>query len=207
VLCFIAEMCCNIMSSGINVIQRTSEMFTGLIAYNCSFTNSNNLTIVYNKTLASCSVSEQFSNDTQNSIVNVTCNNIVNNAGRDWTFGLNRTCLDNPIIDELFTITLPPLYLNTTSFNISEDENFTAFVVVPDCKKIADPKYLVVRCNSSDMSNNTLSEDCTYTCSDLEAGSIYTASLVRLSIPKADKTNGNEATFPEESRNETYKIG
>jgi hypothetical protein len=79
-----------------------------------------------------------------------------------------------------------------------------ASISIPDCMEISDPKYLVVRCNISDLSNNTLSNNCTYTCSNLEPGSIYTASLIRLPIPIADE---NDHAFDEESINETYRIG
>jgi hypothetical protein len=203
-LFFVAETCANIESNAINVTKRTSTMFTALITYNCSLINRSYL-LVYNETLDNCSVTES-SVGTENDTVNVTCDNIKNSAGRNLGFGLIRNQSSQIIKNETFTITLEPLSINTTSINITI-ENLTATIFVPNCGEIADPNYLVFRCNSSDTSNSTLFLNCTLTCSDLEPGSVYNVSLVRLSIPKTDKTDGNDTNFPEESRNESLYIG
>jgi len=179
-------------------------MFTALITYNCSLINLPYL-LVYNKTVDNCSRTES-SVGIENNTVNVTCDNIINYAGRNLAFSLIRNESSQIIKNETFTITLEPLSINTMSINRTI-ENLTATFVVPNCEKIADLKYLVFRCNSSDMSNSTLSSTCTFTCSNLEPGSFYNASLVRLPIPIMDKTDGNDTNFPEQSLKESFDIG
>jgi hypothetical protein len=180
-------------------------MFTALITYNCSLINLPELSS-YNDTLNNCSVTGS-STVAENDTVNVTCDNIENSAGRNLVFILSGNHSSQIINNETFTITLNPLPLNDISINITENKNFTATVVVPDCEKIVDPKYLVFRCNVSDASDKTFSPECTLICSDLEPGSIYYASLVRLRVPIADKNDGNDTTFPEDYRNKTYRTG
>lgn len=182
-------------------------MFTALITYNCSNIDASKL-LIYNETSNSCSLSDSLTSP-GNSTVNVTCNNIENNAGRNWTFVLGGKENSQIIINESFTITLKPLPLNTsTKIIIQVHEDLTsASISVLNCTNIAEPEYLVIRCNSSDTSNSTLSSNCTFTCSNLLPGSIYNASLVRLPIPIADKRDGNETTFPEDTLDQPYTIG
>jgi hypothetical protein len=187
-----------------NVTDRTSTMFTALIDYNCSLIDLPKI-FSYDSTSDNCSV-DISSSDTSNRTVNVTCNDIVNYAGRNWVFELIGNSNSQIVQNETFTITFEPLALNETSFNITPSEDFTARAVVPDCEKIADLQYLVFRCNSSDMSNSKLPPNCTFTCSYSIPGSINEASLVRLPIPIADQTIDN-GTFPENSINKTYIIG
>jgi len=174
-------------------------MFTALISCNCSSINSSELFIFINETLANnCFINENLNNNT----INVTCVSIENNAGRNWTFTLVRMNFQN----ETFTITLEPLSLNlSTNITIEINDNQTsALIFIPNCLNISDPSYLIFRCNNSDLLNNTLSDNCTYICYDLQPGSSYNSSLVRLSIPIVDK---NDEMFQEETLHEIYVIG
>jgi hypothetical protein len=202
VVWFLAEICNPDKSNGIKVIDRTSSSFTALISYNCSLINPSELVIFVNETLAqNCYTNEDIFN---NHIINMTCDSIENNAGRNWSFTIGRRdSRDQIILNATFTITLTPLSL-TTSTNITVDidnDVKLAEIFISNCLDISDLEFLIFRCNSSDLSNNTLSDNCTYTCSNLESGSIYHASLIRLPIPIADE-NGN--TFEEESLHRNY---
>ena len=178
-------------------------MFTALITYNCSLINPPEL-LGYNETSPNCSVT-MLENDSKNDTINVTCDKIEDFAGRNWVFSLSRNFSSQIIENETFAVTLEPIPLSEISINESKIENFTAIFSIPNCTKIADSRYLVFRCNSSDESNNTLS-NCTFTCSDLVPGSAATASLVRLAIPIEDKTIDNE-TFVEERKYKSYRTG
>jgi hypothetical protein len=211
-LLFLAEICDLDESNYINVTDRTSTMFTGLVTYNCSSINSSELFVFVNESPAdNCIVTKDFSNAMSNSTVYVTCQDIPDNAGRDWTFDLRRTLFRSQVIlNQTFTITLEPLSLPlSTNITITVDENMTsALVSIHDCEKISDPQYLVFRCNSSIPSNTNLSSDCELTCFNLEPGSTYTTSLVRLPIRIADKKEDeSDNTFPEETLNHTYTTG
>ncbi|CAF0862342.1 unnamed protein product [Adineta steineri] len=202
---FIPEICSPDIFNGIDVIDRNASMFIAIITYNCSLISSSDLFIFINETeIDNCNITEQFSNNT----INIICNNIENNAGRNWTFTIGSKDSQNQIfLNETFTITLEPLSLQLfANISITVDANLTsAFIHIPNCHDITDLQYLIFRCNSSDISNNTLSKDCTYTCLNLIPGSNYTASFVRLPIPIADKGENNDNnTFEEETLTEIY---
>ncbi len=204
----LAEICSPDISNGINVINRTSTMFIALINYNCSSINSSELFVFVNEiSVNNCYINEEISDNINNSTINVRCHSIQNNAGRNWTFTLGGKNFHNRIIlNSTFVITLEPLSLNiSTNISIEINDNLrSASVFIPNCLNISDPEYVIFRCNSSDLSNNTLEENCTYTCFHLEPGSISNASLVRLSIPIVDKI-GNR--FEEESLYTIYITG
>ncbi|CAF4438373.1 unnamed protein product [Rotaria sp. Silwood2] len=195
------------MINRINVTSRTSYSFAAFITYNCSLTNPYDLSVFFNETQATyCYINGYYSSTR---IISVTCNNIQNNAGRDWTFSVIQLYVYNQIIlNATFTITLEPLPLYIyTSIRITFDEDQrTASILIPNCLDISDIKYLVFRCHEYDLSNNTLSNNCTYTCYNLEPGAIYNASLVRLPIRIADKTDDEyDKIFQIETLNEIYK--
>ncbi|CAF4878302.1 unnamed protein product [Rotaria sp. Silwood1] len=102
---------------------------------------------------------------------------------------------------------IQPLYLHSSTsilININEDQR-TASILIYNCRDISHKKSLVFRCNEYDLSNNTLSNDCTYTCYNLEPGSIYNALLVRLPIRIVDKTDDEQDNiFQEETLNQVY---
>ncbi|CAF1139955.1 unnamed protein product [Adineta steineri] len=191
------DRCFDIKSNNITVQNRGSDMFTALISYDCPFTDLYSFTMLYDETSANCSILNNVSNITGDIAINVTCNNILNNAGRNWTFSINRTSSNSAVYFEDFTITLSPL--NYTGFNYTttyDNNQISITISKPDCSQIADLQYLVVRCNDSDKTNNTLSQNCTQVCWGLEHGSKYNVSLVRLPIPIADMND----TIPQYSQ-------
>ena len=190
-------MCGTDILNGINVTVRTPSSFTALVTYNCSSINPSDLSVLFGTTNAVGCYIVRYISDSRK--VSVTCNNIWNNAGRNWTFSL----ISHSVLNQTFTITLAPLSLNMYT-NIVHDNLTSASIFIPNCDKICDPKYLVFRCNNSDLSNTPLSNDCTFTCFDLKPGSIYQTSLVRSALPIADKNN---SIFEEEILNNTYRIG
>ncbi len=199
ILLFLAEICDSDISNGIKVIDRTSSSFTAVISYNCSSINSSELVIFVNETFAhNCYINEDIFTINNNTF-NITCDTIENNAGRNWTFTIGQ----KNILNETFTITLTPLSLDTsTNITVDIDDDITsADIFIPNCLDITDPEFLIFRCHSSDLLNNTLSDNCTYTCSNLEPGSIYHASLIRLPIPIVDENNN---TFEEEILHQIY---
>jgi hypothetical protein len=196
------------MSNGINVTYRTPSWFTTLVTHNCSLINSFNLSVFYNgPQKIYCYITGPFS---IGGTVEMTCYNIWNNTGRNWTFSLGPQYVhDKIILNQTFTITITPLSLHTNTYiSITVHDNLTsASVVMSNCLEISDLQYLVFPCNDSDLSNRTLSNSCTYTCSDLEPGSIYNTSLVRLAIPIADKMQDkHDPFFEEETLNKVYRI-
>jgi hypothetical protein len=175
-------------------------MFRALINYNCSSINASELFIFVNETLSNnCYINEEFCDNITNTTINVECHSIENNAGRNWTFTIGQINFINKIIfNETFIITLEPLSLDiSTNITIEIYDDLTfAFILIFNCLDIINPEYLIFRCNNSDLSNNTLSNNCTYTCFYLQPGQIYNVSLVRLSIPIIDK---NEERFDEQT--------
>ncbi|CAF3180651.1 unnamed protein product [Rotaria sp. Silwood2] len=185
-------MACKLnVSNGFTVKVRTSSMFTALIIYNCSSINSSELFVFVNGLDANnCIVTEDISDNMNYTTVNVTCDNIMNNAGRDWTFNMGQKFSDSQtIFNEIFIVTLVPLSLNgSTSIDVTISEDLTsALIFIPNCTDICDVAYLMVHCNDSDLSNQTLLNSCTHTCSNIQPGSIYNFSLVRLPIRIVDK--------------------
>ncbi|CAF0988795.1 unnamed protein product [Rotaria sordida] len=185
-------------SNDIVVKNRTSSMFTALITYNnCSSINSSELFVFVSESVVeNCFVTEDIPHNMDDTIINVTCENIMNKAGRDWTFNIGSKFFHNQIIfNEIFIVTLEPLSLNTSTYiDVMIDKNLTsALIFIPNCADISDIEYLIFRCSDS---NGTLSENCTYTCSNIQFGSIYNLSLVRLPIPIADE---DKNFFPEEN--------
>ena len=188
-----------------NVTSRTSEMFTALIRYNCTLDNAPYVVPHDNNTSDNCSVTMPPSNTEKFDVI-VTCSDILNYAGRDWHFGLIGNSTSQTVLNASFTITFEPLPLNETDIKITPHENFTATIVIPDCEKIADLKYLQLLCDTSKPMNSSISSNCMVTCSNLIPGSDNVASLIRLPIPIADQESEHR-TFPGDSKNETYRIG
>lgn len=179
-------------------------MFTALITYNCSLISLPELKELNNT--HNCSKPEVFPG-IDNRTINVTCDNIKHFAGRNFAFSLSGNESIQYIPSETFIITLHPLSLNTTTIIEKETQNLTTTFEVPNCTEIVDPKYLIFRCDNSDTLNRTLPSNCTVKCSDRVAGSDYNALLVRLAVPIADKTEGNDTTFREQIESEPYKTG
>ncbi|CAF1568769.1 unnamed protein product [Rotaria magnacalcarata] len=202
------ELCGTDVTNRINVTSRTSYSFAAILIYNCSLLNQDPLYVFFNETAAvNCYTNQDYSKPRE---LIVTCDNIENHAGRDWMFSLiqQESTHNQTIRNETFTITLAPSSLHDSTWtDIVVDANQTrAAIFVYDCLKISQRKHLIFRCNEFDQSNNTLSDNCTYTCFNLEPGSTYVASLVRLPIQIADKTDSyHDNIFPEEIREQVYK--
>ncbi|CAF1340206.1 unnamed protein product, partial [Adineta ricciae] len=198
---FTSESCTTDSSKGIDVITRTSSMFEALITYNCSSINSSQLFVWSNGTeVDGCHVT-----DHSNETVFLSCTNISNHAGRNWSFSIVSTTPS--VLNETFVITLTPLFLqNSTNISITIDSSLTsALISIPNCEEIADLQYLRFQCdkNNSTSSLNPLSADCEITCSNLIPGSIYEGSLIRLSMPIADRSG---EVFEEDYLNQTYIV-
>lgn len=196
------EICAVDMSNGINVTYRSSSEFNAIITYNCSSIHSYSLSVIHNQSIYPyCSTFNDYSDDRT---VSVTCYNIENSAGRDWTFSLiQRYNYGEIILNKTFAITLQPLLLNSSQNKVYQEER-TVIVFIQNCLQISDSQYLVVRCNSSDLSTYVFSNNCTYTCFNLRPGSISNISFVRLSILIIDKDG---QTFQEESLSKLYTVG
>jgi hypothetical protein len=204
--CLIAEPCTPTNSSDFYVTDRTSDMFIANLTYNCSFINSSLLTVFHDGQEHNCNATEYFQDATDDSTVILICRDIKRHAGRNWSFDLSRTLLDDKsTINETFTITLEPQPLPTsTEINVAVDENLTsASIFIPDCEEIAAPADLKVRCNISDTLAVSLSTNCTHICNDLKPGSDNIALLIRSPIKIAD----NGSIFPEVNQSITYQIG
>ena len=155
------------MSNGIDVIDRESSSFISLISYNCSLMNSTDLSIWVNQIEVDyCLI---IRNELNRNMINVTCHSIENQAGQNWSFIIGGKNFDDEqiIINESLTITLKPLYLNTsTKINVEIDIDLNlARIFVLNCLNITNIEYVVVRCNSSDPSTNNHSNNCPYICS------------------------------------------
>ncbi|CAM2716895.1 unnamed protein product [Rotaria socialis] len=197
------DICYRTKSCDFTVDNRSSTMFAATVAFNCSTTDSFELFVFFDDfAVDNCIVTNDNSTSTNYTIVNVRCDNITNHAGRNWTFSLGeKNSPGQTIFNETFTITLKPLSLNTSAFiNVETINNITAALIsIPNCTNICDIEYLMIRCNSSNPSNERLAQNCTHTCYNIEPSSTYNISLVRLPIPKADKIDvGPDGSFPEE---------
>ncbi|CAF1619904.1 unnamed protein product, partial [Adineta ricciae] len=198
---FIRETCTADSSKGIDVITRTSSMFEALITYNCSSIDSSQLFVSSNGTeIDGCHITDSY-----NETVFLSCTNISNHAGRNWSFSIVSTTPS--ILNETFAITFTPLYLqNSTNISIIIDSSLTsALISIPNCEEIVDLQYLRFQCdkNNSTSALIPLPIDCEITCSNLIPGSIYKGSLIRLSMPIADSSGD---VFEEDYLNQTYIV-
>ncbi|CAF1606088.1 unnamed protein product [Adineta ricciae] len=180
------DQCINATFSYFSVTNRTSNTFAASIVYNCTFTDNYNFTIIYNEQISNCFIKNDYGNFTGNISVDVECIKIENKAGRNFTFSLNRESVENgSALNASFMVTLQPLPLNSININVTNG-TIPASVYMKDCEKIADIKYLVVRCNGSNTSDTPCLKNCTCVCNNLEPGNKYNVSLVRLEIPFVD---------------------
>mgnify|MGYP001043165410 CR=1 FL=1 len=188
-----------------NVTVRESTGFTAVIKYNCTGIDISQLGVFVNESkFDGCNFEE---NTEENNSIRLNCISIENNAGKNWTFSIIQTNFNEQIVvNQSFTITLSPLSLNSIknlTIKIDEDISF-ATIFIENCTSIANLEYLVVQCNVNDSEYEGLSEDCSIICSDIEPGSIYDSSLIRLPIPIFDQFN---QTFEEEHRSILYETG
>ena len=184
----------------IDVSNRTSSSFTALISWNDSSVNVSELRILpENCSLHASTPTEQMGSNTSTSM-RVECNTIEESAGRNWSFSVIREQNGSIVSISNFTVTLPPLPLDsTTKIVVTIDENLTsASIHVPQCWRIANERFLAFRCNTSDATaQQSLGGNCSWICSNLNAGLNSTGQFVRLSIPIIDKVDRQEGDFPE----------
>ena len=198
------EACAVNEKDAINVTSRYSSMFTALITYNCSSINSYELKI-FNSTEANCSINLNSSDKYETRTVEVTCREILNQAGRNWTFTIGPEEGIENIKNKTFTITLAPLPSELWgNIIINPDPNPTLMLFeVPNCDKIADPEYLNLQCDVSNESSKFPLHNCTHTCDNLTPGSNYQALLIRLPIV----TVNNDDTYDEDHLAINYTTG
>lgn len=196
--------CVRIPSNTSIVENRTSSMFIARLNYNCTLAQLSELRVFIDEVEHDdCMINVSTSDGLCNSEVTVTCDNIENKAGKNLAFSITSTNnLSINLINETFIITLAPLFLNGyQSINITTAEDPTsALIFIPNCTEICNLEDLYFRCGNFDESNQILSDNCTYTCSDLIPGSIYNFSLYRKPILIVDKENNeDDKYFPEET--------
>ncbi|CAF4838435.1 unnamed protein product [Rotaria socialis] len=198
------QICSANETNAINVTNLTSSTFTAAITYDCGSIEPSDLEIHYD-TIANCSITKHSANMTLNSTVDVTCQSIENQAGRNFTFVLTQRNRNQLIDNETFIVTLEPLPLNNSAYIvIIPDESLSsASITVQNCEKIAELEYLVFECGTANKSNRFLLENCTQTCDNLQPGSSYEATLIRLPIP----VYGTNRTFLEDRITQKYQIG
>ncbi|CAF1587573.1 unnamed protein product [Rotaria magnacalcarata] len=199
------QICSANETNAINVTNLTSSTFTAAITYDCVSIEPSDLEIHYN-TVASCCITKHSESMTLNSTVDVTCQSIENQAGRNFTFVLTqRNRNRNQLIEnETFIVTLEPLPLNNSAnILIIPDESLSsASITVQNCEKIAELEYLVFECDIVNQLNRFRLENCTQTCDNLQPGSSYEAALIRLPIP----VYGTNRTFLEDRITQKYQI-
>lgn len=199
---FLAEIC---VLNNINIINRTSTMFTGYISYNCSSINSSELFVFVNETLIeTCYINNDLF---EYNLINITCNQIENYAGRNWIFTIKQINNYSQIIfNQTFIITLKPISLQfLTNISIEFNNNLTlASIFIPNCWQISNLEYLIIHCNNFDILNESISDNCLFICSNIQPGSIYQSLLIRLPIPIIDQIN---KTFDEEILFINYQTG
>jgi hypothetical protein len=201
---------CKIDRSNVGkVTERTSTMFKYNISYTCYINASWSVAVFRNDKIEERCTVKFTSRDVNKTIVILTCNNITDNAGRNWTFtfgskhGYNQT-----IENQTFLVTLQPLPLkNLPNFDITVNEELTsASIFIPHCNQVAETKYLILYCQNDDNETRPLFDNCTSTCT-VKSGSVYNMSLVRSSLPIYNEIENVYDTFPTDQRTETIRIG
>jgi len=167
------------------------------------------LAVFKNDKIATQCTVKLVSRDVKKSIVLLTCNNITDNAGRNWAFIFGSKYGSNQTIEnQTFIITLEPFPLkNLPSFDITLNEELTsASIFIPHCGQIAEIKYLILHCQSNDNENRSLSDSCTSTC-PVKSDSVYNISVVRLPLPRYNGIENVNDTFPTDQRTANIRIG
>ncbi len=205
----IGETCKIDQSSVSKVIERTSTMFKYNISYNCSINRTLDLAVFRNDKIESLCSARATSRNITKTILILTCNNIMDHAGRNWTFTFGSKYGSNQTIEnQTFLITLQPLPLkNLPNFDITLNEELTsASIFIPNCNQVAETKYLILHCQNENNENKSLSDTCKTTCS-VKSGSVYNISLVRSPVPRYNEVENIYDTFPIDQRTENIRIG
>jgi hypothetical protein len=188
---------------------RNSTSFHCSILYNCSVTDLNEFTVFKNDTTSAQCTANVITPNNQTTNVRVICEHITNNAGRSWTFVLGSKHDRNPsVVNETFSIILKPLPLkDLPSFSIVLNEAITsASILVPDCDKVSETKYLSFQCGIDNKSNMSVSSNCSFMCL-VKSNSLLNIIVTRLPIPKYNVQGAHDDTFPTDRRSENIHIG
>ncbi|CAF0816273.1 unnamed protein product [Adineta steineri] len=186
-------------------------MFKCQIVYDCELKNHTNTLAIFKdgEIVSQCTMRKVAATGKEKTKLEITCNLITGYAGKDWKFVLGSKSGVNPTIgNETFIITLDPLLLTKLpSFDITLDEEITsASIFIPDCSHISETKYLNFQCSSDDDVKKLVTDACQVTC-PVKSDSTYNISLIRLPIPIYNGKEIVNATFSEERRRETIRIG
>lgn len=184
---------------------RTSNSFVASISYNCSLTNLHNFTVASLDSSGDCEIRNDTNLQIDNSTIIVECSNVTNSSGRPWSFELQREfTIDRTNTTENISITLQPLSLENINITVNNSINLTSATIhVPNCARIADLKYLFIRCNASNSLDVSLSDNCTHVCEDLTPGCNHTAYLFLDSFTYPD----NNETLPRMNQSTTFIQG
>jgi hypothetical protein len=191
------------------VIKRTWDMFMFNISYNCVIIDSAKLAVFKNDNIETqCKLNLTYFPVMEKTNVIITCDNIKNNAGRNWEFlfgSINNQ--KSNIIKEKFIVTLQPFPLkNLPTFNLTINDNITSVsIFVPDCDQVAETKYLTYRCGMNKVTKSSPFENCTFTCPAVP-GRHQVVEVIRSPIAGYDGTQNVNGTFPEETRLDTFNI-
>jgi len=176
-------------------------MFTCKISYDCLIINSDKLAVFQKDNIATqCKLNLTYVPVIEKTNVIITCDNIENNAGRNWEF-LFGSINDQTsiVINETFIVTLEPFPLkDLPKFNETINENITlASFFIPDCHQVAETKYLSYQCGREVKNRSSLFENCTFTC-PVGPGRNEYAAIIRSPIPRYDGAQNVTGLFPEE---------
>jgi hypothetical protein len=176
-------------------------MFTCKISYDCLIINPDKLAVFKKDNIArQCKLNLTYVPVIEKTNVIITCDNIENNAGRNWGFVFGSINDQKSIvINETFIVTLEPFPLkDLPRLNETVNENITlASFFIRDCHQLAETKYLNYQCGREVKNRSSLLENCTFTCPVLPGRAEY-AAIIRSPIPRYDGTQNVTGTFPEE---------
>jgi hypothetical protein len=184
-------------------------MFMFNISYNCVIIDSAKLAVFKNDNIATqCKLNLTYFRVMEKTNVIITCDNIKNNAGRNWEFlfgSINNQ--KSNIINETFIVTLEPFPLkNLTKFNLTINDNITSVsIFVPDCDQVAETKYVTYKCDMNKETKSSPFENCTITC-PVEPGRNQIVTVIRSPIARYDGAQNANGTFREETRTDNFNI-
>ncbi len=171
------------------------------ISYDCLIINPAKLAVFKKDNIATqCKLSLTYVPVIEKTNVIITCENITNNAGRNWEFVFGSIDYQKSnVINETFIVTLEPFPLkDLPKFNETVNENITlASFFIPDCHQVAETKYLNYQCGREVKNRSPFFENCTFTCPVLPGRNEY-AAIIRSPIARYDGTQNVTGIFPEE---------
>jgi hypothetical protein len=192
-----------------NERMRTSTSFHCSIMYNCSVSDIHELIVFKNDTTSAQCTANVVTPNNKTTHVIVICTNITNNAGRNWSFVLGSKRDHNPsVINETFSIILKPLPLNDLpNFDIVLNNAIASVsVLIPNCEKVCEIKYLTFQCGIEDKKNMSLFDNCSFIC-PVKSNSFLNITVTRWPVIEYLEPGGHNHTFPMDKRSENITIG